>query len=223
MTDPQMVKKLTVEAILDKPGLRWRPTERDVVKDWLYENRQLRSLLYIAKRKVSMTPEDAEDALQEFVIRELDYVISMYDPKRSGSSTFLTFVSFCFFRFCVREAVSIQENALVERSLDEGEGETGGALAAIYREEVLNFHSARSSVRSPDKDLYKKEVVDEVCVELSKLSTLNRQIFIMREFEELSYEEIAVALRLPVSTVKVALHRVRARLKSRLIEKGIRP
>lgn len=223
MTDPQEVKNLTVEAVLARPGLRWTPTEREEVKAWLYEHRQLRALLYIAKRKLGTTPEDAEDALQEFVVKELDYVISMYDPARADSSKFLSFLGFCFGRFCVRLAISMQRRAQSERSLDEGVDEAGGPLAEVSRKEFMDFQSASPSGRSPLKDLYEKELVDEVRTELSKLPPEHRQIFIMRDVEELSYEEIVNALGVPLSTVKTTIHRVRGRLRSRLTGKGIRP
>lgn len=225
MTDPQEVNNLTVEAVLDRPGLRWTPAERAEVKAWLCEDKQwLRTLLYIAYRKGLKTDDAQREALQEFVVRELDYTINMYDPTRPGASTFLSFLGFCFGRFCVRAATSMRRKAEVERSLDEGgEDETGAALAEVSRKEFLNFQSGSPSGRSPVKDLYSKEIVNEVCAELSRVSPAHRQMFIMRDSEELSYEEIAAALGAPVNTVKTTVHRVRRRLRNRLLGKGIRP
>lgn len=47
---------------------------------------------------------------------------------------------------------------------------------------------------------------------LRELSEVDRAALLMRVQEEMSYEEIAQALRLPVATVKVKVHRARMKL-----------
>ena len=49
---------------------------------------------------------------------------------------------------------------------------------------------------------------------LEKLETGEREILMLREYEQLSYEEIAELLRLPVNTVRSRLFRSRMALKS---------
>lgn len=48
---------------------------------------------------------------------------------------------------------------------------------------------------------------------LSKLDSIGREILLLREFEQLSYSEIADLLRLPVNTVRSRLFRARATLR----------
>lgn len=52
---------------------------------------------------------------------------------------------------------------------------------------------------------------------IGKLEAVEREILMLREFEQLSYAEIAQVLRLPVNTVRSRLFRARMALKEYLI------
>jgi RNA polymerase sigma-70 factor (ECF subfamily) len=52
---------------------------------------------------------------------------------------------------------------------------------------------------------------------LEKLEEMDREVIMLREYEELSYSEIASLLRLPINTVRSRLFRARAALKDLLI------
>lgn len=54
---------------------------------------------------------------------------------------------------------------------------------------------------------------------IAKLDPIDREILMLREFEQLSYAEIAELLRLPVNTVRSRLFRARVALRS-LLEAG---
>lgn len=51
---------------------------------------------------------------------------------------------------------------------------------------------------------------------LEQLETMDREILMLREYEQLSYAEIAGILRLPVNTVRSRLFRARMALKEKL-------
>lgn len=53
---------------------------------------------------------------------------------------------------------------------------------------------------------------------LGKLDRIDREILLLREFEELSYVEIATVLRTPVNTVRSRLCRARTALRDLLLE-----
>lgn len=57
-----------------------------------------------------------------------------------------------------------------------------------------------------------KDELDRVLMALQEFSEVDRAALLMRADEGLAYEEIAVALGLPVATVKVKVHRARLRL-----------
>jgi len=65
------------------------------------------------------------------------------------------------------------------------------------------------SASSPDPSIWVRE-------SLEKLAPIEREILMLREYEQLSYSEIADMLRLPVNTVRSRLFRSRMSLKQYL-------
>jgi RNA polymerase sigma-70 factor (ECF subfamily) len=85
-------------------------------------------------------------------------------------------------------------------------------LSAERRRPVENSPSEGLELRSaehPDEALWVREA-------LAKLDEQDREILMLREYEQLAYSEIAELLRLPVNTVRSRLFRARLALKSRL-------
>jgi RNA polymerase sigma-70 factor (ECF subfamily) len=62
----------------------------------------------------------------------------------------------------------------------------------------------------------------DVAEVLRLIAPEHRQVIVMREFEQMSYAEIAQVLEVPIGTVESRLHRARADLKSRLAEYSAR-
>jgi RNA polymerase sigma-70 factor, ECF subfamily len=73
-----------------------------------------------------------------------------------------------------------------------------------------------SSTSNPHKKLEEKERWALVQAKLQTLSPEHRTIILLRDFEGLSYEEIADVLQLESGTVKSRLHRARMELKALL-------
>jgi RNA polymerase sigma factor (sigma-70 family) len=63
-----------------------------------------------------------------------------------------------------------------------------------------------------------REWMAELDRALGELSEAERQVIVMFHQEELTYEQIAAVLNLPLNTVRTHLHRGRQRLKQRLRE-----
>jgi RNA polymerase sigma-70 factor (ECF subfamily) len=63
----------------------------------------------------------------------------------------------------------------------------------------------------PDAALWVRQAVE-------KLDVDSREIVLLREYEQLSYAEIALLIRIPVNTVRSRLFRARMELKSLLVE-----
>lgn len=59
----------------------------------------------------------------------------------------------------------------------------------------------------------KEEIIQK---EINKLSPKFREVIILRDIQELSYEEISKIIRVPIGTVKSRVNRARLRLQSRL-------
>jgi len=64
-----------------------------------------------------------------------------------------------------------------------------------------------------DGDILQKEKIDMVRWGLSKISEKHRSIIVLKDFENLPYEEIAKVLDLELGTVKSRLNRARTALK----------
>jgi RNA polymerase sigma-70 factor, ECF subfamily len=72
------------------------------------------------------------------------------------------------------------------------------------------------AVQDPHKDLVNKVEREQVRVAIQHLPVEFREIIILREYEELSYQEIASLLECPIGTVMSRLARARARLRDLL-------
>jgi RNA polymerase sigma-70 factor (ECF subfamily) len=71
------------------------------------------------------------------------------------------------------------------------------------------FEAEASGTASPDRRLWLRQA-------MGKLDHHDREILMLREYEQLSYVEIAELLRVPVNTVRSRLFRARVALKSYL-------
>jgi RNA polymerase sigma-70 factor (ECF subfamily) len=58
---------------------------------------------------------------------------------------------------------------------------------------------------------------------LATMSSEDRAVIVLREVQELAYEEIAEMLELPLGTLKARLHRARERLRDKLLRAGVTP
>jgi len=69
---------------------------------------------------------------------------------------------------------------------------------------------------SPDDLTVTQELVDRVAAGMEKLNAKHREILILRNVKNLSYEEIAVILHLSIGTVKSRIARARDRLREKI-------
>jgi RNA polymerase sigma factor (sigma-70 family) len=69
---------------------------------------------------------------------------------------------------------------------------------------------------APDKTLAKKERMSLLAQAINSLPDHYRIMIVLRHQQDLSYEEIAETLNVPLGTVKARIHRAREMLKSRL-------
>ncbi len=73
-----------------------------------------------------------------------------------------------------------------------------------------------AEVETPEDAAVTQELVDRIAVGMEKLGAKHREILILRNVKNLSYEEIAVILGLSVGTVKSRIARARESLRARL-------
>lgn len=77
-----------------------------------------------------------------------------------------------------------------------------------------------ATAAEPESTAIRREQVDEVLAALAQLPPKYRAALTLRHLQELSYQEVADALDLPLGTVKTHLHRARAALRARLAAKS---
>ena len=108
-------------------------------------------------------------------------------------------------------------------------------LCAITRNQILNHfrHSRRVVEQSYDEhnsaltngnalnplsSLLEHELADVVNESVGRLPLLQREVVILREFQELSYQEISEITGTKVNVVKARLHRARSTLTKHLAQ-----
>lgn len=75
------------------------------------------------------------------------------------------------------------------------------------------------AVLAPDARMGREEVARVTREILDELPEIFRTVLVMREFEDLSYQEIADVLCISIGTVESRLFRARARFRERLLER----
>jgi RNA polymerase sigma-70 factor, ECF subfamily len=91
-------------------------------------------------------------------------------------------------------------------------------LAAERRKQIKDSPAPESSPEPVADDA--SDTVLWVRQALKKLDAIDREVLMLREYEQLSYSEIAQLLRLPVNTVRSRLFRARMAMKDCLQPEG---
>jgi RNA polymerase sigma-70 factor (ECF subfamily) len=82
----------------------------------------------------------------------------------------------------------------------------------------LDDAALASNSHTPDADLLEKELAERLRLAITQLPQREGAVFCMRYFEDLSYQQIAEALRIKAGAVATALHKARAKLEAFLLE-----
>ena len=114
-------------------------------------------------------------------------------------------VSSWLHRIAVNQCITRQRRAKVrsETALDDEQEKNAGSFAT-------------SSALSPSRLVEKRQVTRAVRRAVNSLPVELRQVIVMKEFEELTFKEIAETLDLPLSTVKSRLYTALKQLQMRL-------
>ncbi len=144
--------------------------------------------------------EEAEDLAQEVFISVFKSIDSFRGDSSLATWLYRITTNHCKnrLRFLARHAelrnVPLSENA--ERAAEPG--------------------TAAPPPVSPDQSLSAKESEDQLGRAIATLDEEHRILVILRDIEDLSYEQIAEITGVPEGTIKSRLHRARATLRERL-------
>lgn len=72
-----------------------------------------------------------------------------------------------------------------------------------------------------DRDLLQRQLRKKLFAALNQLTPMQREIVVLRDYQDLSYQEIAEMLEIPLGTVMSRLHGARQRLRT-LVENDLR-
>ncbi|ADR18867.1 RNA polymerase sigma factor [Calditerrivibrio nitroreducens] len=83
------------------------------------------------------------------------------------------------------------------------------------------FFNSITDEKNPEKELLDEEIRRYVKKYVDSLPSKLRTVIILREVEDMSYEEIADILKIPIGTVRSRLFNARQIIKERLIKQGL--
>ncbi len=163
--------------------------------------RPFERMVYLTLISILKNETDAEDAAQETVISAYRHLAAFRGDAKF--STWLTTIAINEGRKRLRKAKGAAEESIEEQ--EEGhEGDFTPAPLTDWRE-------------IPLEALERKELREALRSAVAELPGIYRQVFILRDLEELNIEETAQALGINPGAVKVRLHRARMMLQKRLV------
>ena len=160
------------------------------------------SKVYSLALKMLRNPEDAEDVLQDTFLRAYRGIKSF-----KGNSTFSTWI----YRITANSALMrLRKRQLPTVSIDD----------ADEREAPINI---ADWAPGPVEQMLNQETQAAMTEAIDSLPPEFRQVFVLRDIEELSNAEVAEILDLSVAAVKSRLHRARLKVRNRLAPYFIEP
>lgn len=148
--------------------------------------------------------EDAKDVAQDTLLQAFRALKDVEEPRALRSWLYRVVSNACLMKrrkgkFEPRREMSLEE--LMPRGADDA------------RIEIPDVSSL------PDAEIARGEIRDTVREAIGRLPPDYRTVLLLRDLEQLSTQEAAMALDLPQSTVKMRLHRARLMLRRVLAER----
>jgi RNA polymerase sigma-70 factor (ECF subfamily) len=157
-------------------------------------------MVYLTVLLIVRNEADAEDGAQEAVINAYRHLGTF--RAEAKFSTWLTTIALNEGRKRLRRGKGAAENS-IEEVAEEKEGDYTPAPLTDWRE-------------IPLEALERKELREALRMAVASLPAIYRQVFTLRDLEELNIEETAEALGLNPGLVKTRLHRARILLQKQL-------
>jgi len=158
-------------------------------------------LLYVTIFAILKNETEAEDGAQETMISAFRNLKSFRGEAKF--STWLVTIAMNEARKRLRKAKTSAEDSLDEPR-EESEGDYSPVVLTDWREVPLAA-------------LERKELREKLRDAVAMLPEKYREVFVLRDIEELNQEETAAALGINVTLVKVRLHRARMMLQKMLV------
>jgi len=144
--------------------------------------------------RTGLSSADAEDAAQDAFVKAWQAL-----PQFRGDCQFSTWI----YRLAANAAIDVARR-------QKRHGDT----------EDIDELPITGGVDTPQQEMEKREAIENVRKALAAVKAEYRTVLILRYMQDLSYEEIGKALRLPPGTVKSCINRGKAELKEILLRQG---
>ena len=161
----------------------------------LYEKK-----VFALTTRMCKNPEDAAEAAQEAFLAAWQGL-----PNFRGDAAFSTWL------------YRLASNACID--LLRREGRHQSAAGPSFNDEETGLE-VTDTAPTPAETLARKELRQQIELGLQSLSTEHRQVLILREIHQLSYDEISRILKLDTGTVKSRISRGRRQLRNFLLKNG---
>jgi len=192
MEELDPTEKLTTKAVYDYKLIQLALHKGDQ-KAYAELLSRYRESVYFMMLRMCNNKDDAEDLTIEAFGRAFKR-LEQYTPN-FAFSTWL-------FKIASNNAIDFLRNKKKNNSLS--------LDSKMENDEGQEFSkNIKSPTLDPEEHIIKKQKIDALREVVEKLKPRYKELVKMRYYEELSYEEIAVKLDLPVGTVKAQLFRAR--------------
>lgn len=143
---------------------------------------------YNLARWLTHDPQDAEDVVQDACLRAMTYIASLRGE--DGRAWFLTIVRHAFYAWLARNRPAL-----------------------MVRDDEVALDLLVDGADTPEEALVRK--VEQVALDaaVAALPLPFREVIVLRELEDLSYQDIARVTEVPVGTVMSRLSRARRLLR----------
>lgn len=168
--------------------------------DTLYQNEMVphMTLLYNYALRLTGNEDDAKDLLQDTYLKAYRF-IEKYEKETNAKAWLFRILKNSFIN-------NYRKNARTPQQVD------------YDKVEEFVDRLKEPSAQSTDlrKDFYDNLLEDEVVTAMDSLTEEFRTIIILSDLEEMTYEEIAAILDIPLGTVRSRLHRARQAMQEKL-------
>jgi RNA polymerase sigma-70 factor (ECF subfamily) len=158
-----------------------------------------RRVLTLVMRMLGNAAE-AEDVAQEVFVQVFKAIGSFRGDSKLSTWIYRIAINLC------KNRVKYLKVRHTEQQDELGDAEEKGALGGTRRTTV-------GAVERPDEMMSGKQVEQIVQRAILELEPTFRECLVLRDVEELSYEQIEEITGLPIGTVKSRIHRARAQLR----------
>lgn len=202
-----------IQALEAIPGKKWTERDRERLRAWWMEQNQMRIVWLSAARYLGTgaTPADVEEAVVEFYLM-MDNALRTYEPGQATLSSYL--LGICFKRYCASEGGRIRRRLRrqappMERQDSEGVEYQLELAEDVYTNDPVRHAEMRAFLTDVGRALQNPMIPE-----------MQRTAFMLCYFEQMSYEEIARTLHVPIGTAKGWVHRTRTKMQSLLAGRG---